>query len=964
MNKVHESLTFMKLAAILLFFISCTYDIAAQDVTLNWAKTIGGYADDYGNSIVADTAGNVYTLGSFVSANDFGAGAIDNAALFITKHDKDGNLLWVKTINGTYTGGSSLSIGLDKKGNICYGGTFNGTVDFDPGTGVFDLSTPLNSQSAFISKLDANGNFLWADKIDNAAVTSVAVDPSGNVYSTGAFYDVADFDPGPGTYNLSEVGYNGLSSGITDIFVLKLDPGGNFVWAERMGGVSSDAGEAIATDSYGNVVVTGYFEQSANLGPGPGTFSTVTSNGGKDIFVLKLLSDGTFMWGGSMGGPSEDNGTSVCIDAAGYVYVSGYFYGPADFDPGAGVSNLDGNPYKTSIFIEKIDPYSGFIWAKQIGGTGQDYSLGMCLDKFGNIYITGDYDGVTDFDPGQPVFNLTSRGYQDIFISKLDNNGNFIWAKSMGSESNEDLGRSIFVDPSSNIYTTGWFWGTVDFDPEAGVSNYNSNGLADIFIQKLSQCHITFDTLNVSSCTSYTLNKQQYVTSGTYTQRLTNSVGCDSIITIHLLLTGSQDTVNISSCEGYSWHNHLYTSAGTYTDTLKNAAGCDSILSLALMVNQKVKHSVTTSICEGDNYNGYAVSGTYTDTLVASNGCDSIRTLFLTVRKKPVSHIAATICEGGNYQGYTASGNYIDTLVAANGCDSIRFLQLLVNAKKHTVKDISICEGEFYFVSGTNRFTSGTYSDSMHTVFGCDSIVTINLTVNPKPMPELGEDRNLCQGQSLSITPGVFKSYLWQDGSTRSNFTINNKGTYWVKVTDGNNCSANDTLNLTDLVPSPSGFLNPSDSICSYEKLNIGTGQVYADYLWSTGSDQSHINIDNAGVYSLTVTDKNGCTATESITVFPKNCNQGVFVPNAFTPNSDGKNDVFRPLVFGNVKSYSFTVYNRFGQKIFETNKVSVGWDGTLNGIAQQADVFVWTCQYQLQGSAVASKKGTVVLIR
>jgi gliding motility-associated-like protein len=954
----------MKLAVIFLFLISCTYDIAAQDVTLNWAKTIGGYADDYGNSIVADTAGNVYTLGSFASADDFGAGPIDNLALFITKHDKDGNLLWVKTINGTYTGGSGLSIALDRKGNICYGGTFSGTVDFDPGSGVFDLSTPLNSQSAFISKLDADGNFLWADKIDNAAVNSIAVDPSGNIYSTGAFYDVADFDPGPGTYNLSELGYNGLSSGITDIFVLKLDAAGKFVWAQRMGGVSSDEGEAIATDSYGNIVVTGYFEQSANLATGVGVFSNVTSNGGKDIFVLKLSGDGTFLWGGSMGGSSEDNGTSVCIDAADNVYVSGYFYGSADFDPGGSVSTLDGNPYKTSVFVVKIDSYFNFIWAKQIGGTGLDYGLGMCLDNFGSIYITGDYAGVTDFDPGEQVFNLSSNGYEDIFISKLDNNGNFIWAKSMGSVANEDVGRSIFVDPSANIYTTGWFWGTVDFDPEAGVSDYNSNGLADIFIQKLSQCHITFDTLNVSSCTSYTLNKQQFVKSGTYTQRLANSVGCDSIITIHLLLTGSRDTVNISTCESYWWQNHLYTSTGTYADTLKNSAGCDSILTLVLIVNKKIKNSVNTSICEGDNYNGYTLPGTYIDTLIASNGCDSIRTLFLTVKKKSVSNIAATICEGENYHGYTASGNYIDTLVAANGCDSIRFLQLLVNSKKHSVKDISICEGEFYFVSGTNRFTSGTYVDSMHTVFGCDSIITTNLTVNSKPMPQLGEDRNLCLGQPLTITPGVFKSYLWQDGSTASNLTMNNKGTYWVKVTDNNNCSANDSLRITGVLPSPSGFLIRADSICSYEKLNIGTEKIYADYLWSTGSNQSHITIDNAGIYNLTVTDNNGCKATESITIFPKNCYEGVYVPNAFTPNGDGKNDVFRPLVFGNVKAYSFTVYNRFGQKIFETNNVSMGWNGTLNGIAQPADVFVWTCTYQLQGSAVESKKGTVALIR
>jgi gliding motility-associated-like protein len=958
----------MKNAFLIILLIGYSFRIAAQNVTLDWVKTFGNAADDYGVSIVADGAGNVYTVGTFVYTTDFdpgpGVAVAYTGGIFITKHDKNGNILWVKSVNGGGAAANNvLSIVLDKNGNICYGGIFNGTPDFDPGPGTFTMSSPGNGQSAFISKLDANGNFLWAGKIDNAAVYSVATDASGNVYATGSFEAVADFDPGPGVFNLTENSYTGIDGGNRDIFVLKLDGNGNFVWAKQMGGSLSDEGVAITPDPAGNVVLTGFFQGTADFDPGSGT-NILTSSGGRDIFVAKLAGNGNFVWAKSMGGTSEDYGRCVSTDPAGNVYLSGYFYGTVDFDPGLGIFNLNSTYTGTDIYVSKLDANGNFIWAKELGGAGDDVSLGLCLDAGGNVYTTGSFTGIADFDPGPGVFNLTSNGYQDIFISKLDNNGNFIWAKSFGSAANEDVGRSIFVDVLNNIYTTGWFWGTVDFDPEAGVYNLETNGLADIFVQKLSQCHVTYDTLSITNCNSYTLNNQQYITSGTYVQRLTNSIGCDSIITLHLLLQGSNDTTAVAACDNYTWQNNTYSSSGFYRDTLINAFGCDSILNLNLIINKKSVDTITASICEGKSYYGYSLPGTYTDTLVAANGCDSIRTILLSVNKRSASSITATICEGENYEGYTLSGNYTDTLVGANGCDSIRTLQLLVHPKGFTTRNVAICEGESYFAGGANQFMTGVYVDSMHTVYGCDSIVTTDLTVNANPTPNLGDNRDLCIGEPITISPGVFNSYLWQDGSTESSLTINNMGTYWVKVTDKNNCTASDSFSIISIVPSPSKFLNLTDSICNYEKLNIGATKSYTTYLWSTGSNQPNITIQNPGVYSLTVTDGNGCSGTETITVFSKNCYSGIYVPDAFTPNGDGKNDVFRPLLFGNVKTYSFTIYNRFGRTVFQSGELLKGWDGSYKGHPQDGDIFLWVCRYQLDGQPLTIDHGSFLLIR
>ncbi len=958
----------MKNAFFILLFIGCSLYVAAQDVTLDWAKTFGNVVDDYGLSIVADGKGNVYTVGTFEYTTDFdngpGVAIAYTGGIFITKHDKNGNIIWVKSVNSAYLGNANFSITLDKKGNIYYGGIFNGTSDFDPGPGDFFMSSPLDAQSAFVSKLDSSGNFIWAVSIDNTNVNSIAVDSSGNVYATGGFYATADFCIPAGVFNLTESTFTGgIDGGILDVFVLKLDANGKFVWAKRMGGLSSDEGLAIAVDGNANAIVTGYYGGVADFDPGPGIYN-LTSSGGRDIFAAKLTTDGDFVWAKSMGGNSEDYGRAVATDPSGNVYLSGSFYDTADFDPGPGTYYLNGSFTATEAFVSKLDAKGNFVWAKDLGGPKDDVGYGVCLDAAGNVYTTGSFSSVADFDPGPGVFNLTSNGYADIFISKLDNNGNFIWAKSVGSDGNDDVGKSIFVDASNNIYTTGWFWGTVDFDPEAGIYNLETNGLLDVFVQKLSQCHVSYDTLNISACNSYILNSQQYVASGTYVQRLTNSVSCDSILTLNLLLKGSNDTAVVTSCNSYTWQNNIYNLSGFYRDTLTNTLGCDSILNLHLTINKKSVTSINATICEGSNYYGYTSAGTYTDTLVAANGCDSIRTIILKVNKRSGSDLTATICEGENYNGYTVAGTFTDTLVSANGCDSIRIINLTVHPKGSAVKNVDICEGQSYFAGGDYQTVSGVYADSMHTVFGCDSIVTTNLTVNTNPEPNLGQDRNLCTGHAITINPGIFNNYLWQDGSTGPSLTISNTGTYWVKVTDKNNCSASDSLNIVDIVTVPSNFLKSTDSICPDENLNIAADKKYAVYLWSTGSTQSSINIQAPGIYSLTVTDDNGCMGTEAITVFSKNCYSGIYVPNAFTPNQDGKNDYFRPLLFGNIKNYSFTIYNRFGQTIFESSELLKGWDGLYKGHPQDSDIYLWICRYQLDDRAITVNRGSFLLIR
>ena len=385
---------------------------------------------------------------------------------------------WSKSMGGT-NDDAGISIAVDGSGNVYTSGFFTGTVDFDPGAGTSNLTSAGNNSDIYISKLDAAGNFIWAKRLGGS---SVEIGLSIAVDSFGNVYTAGSFmgtvDFDPGTGSS-----NLTSAGLFDIFISKLDSAGNFGWAKSMGGTNDDNGASISVDGSGNVYTTGYFHGNVDFDPGPGT-SNLTSAGSIDIFISKLDASGNFIWAKSMGGTGPDGTSSITVDGSGNIYTTGSFQGTVDFDPGVGTSNLI-TAGSNDIFISKLDAAGNFIWAKSMGGTtGQVGSSSITVDGSGNVYTTGNFQGTVDFDPGTGTSNLTSAGGTDIFILRLDAAGNFSWAKSIGGSS-IDHGASIALDGSGNVYTTGYFDGTVDFDPGAGTSNLTSAGSSDIFISKL-----------------------------------------------------------------------------------------------------------------------------------------------------------------------------------------------------------------------------------------------------------------------------------------------------------------------------------------------------------------------------------------------------------------------------------------------------------------------------------------------
>lgn len=188
-------------------------------------------------------------------------------------------------------------------------------------------------------------------------------------------------------------------------------------------------------------------------------------------------------WAKQIGGTDDDLGTSAVVDASGNVYITGQFTGTADFDPGPSTFNMTSFGYN-DIFVTKLSPSGTLLWAKQMGGASPDAGSSIAIDPSGNIFVTGNFSGTADFDPGPGVANLNSVGGLDIFICKLDGSGNFQWAKSFGDVSDEDHGNALTVDAYGNVYTTGSFKGTVDFDPGPSTANLTADYI-DVFVDKL-----------------------------------------------------------------------------------------------------------------------------------------------------------------------------------------------------------------------------------------------------------------------------------------------------------------------------------------------------------------------------------------------------------------------------------------------------------------------------------------------
>ena len=360
-------------------------------------------------------------------------------------------------------------------------------------------------------------------------------------------------------------------------------------------------------------------------------------------------------------------------------------------------------------------------------------------------------------------------------------------------------GDTFFLN-GSGYYETGTYYDTLTA----------ASGCDSVLVINITELPFATGSVLLSSCfgNSAEYNGRFYSATGTYTDTLTTSAGCDSIVTIHVIIdTQLSSAVNFTICNNDSvfYNNNYYYTSGTFFDTLTATNGCDSFVNIVITQLQALSSNVNFTLCQGSSidYNGqvYTIAGTYTDTLTATSGCDSIITIQIDTLPVSASNINLSVCQGDSIEynniTYTTAGSYTDTLVASNGCDSVLHINISILPLITSTVNITICPGDSALYNGTYYHAAGTYTDTLTSIYGCDSISLINILFYTTDTPVVTQS-----GQTLQT--GTYTTYQWlKDNSPIPNangqtYTVTTNGNYTVSTTDANGCTAiSQAINVT-----------------------------------------------------------------------------------------------------------------------------------------------------------------------
>ena len=322
--------------------------------TKEWTEQLGSASSDYANGVATDSSGNVYVAG--VTYGGLDGNSKGNSDLFVVKYNSSGTKEWTKQY-GTDRYDEARGVATDSSGNVYVVGGTKGNLNGISNSGRTD---------AFVIKFNSSGTKQWTKKLgtwQNDLANGVATDSSGNFYVTGFTYQDMD---------------GNTSAGNADLFVVKYNSSGTKQWTKQLGTSKHDRARGVATDSSGNVYVTGdtYGGLDGN-----------TNAGYNDLFVVKYNSSGTKQWTKQMGTSSTDLANGIATDSSGNIYVTGGTYGGLDGNTNAGNSDL---------FVVKYNSSGTKQWTKQLGSSSRDYDYGVATDSSRNVYVSGDTYGRLD----------------------------------------------------------------------------------------------------------------------------------------------------------------------------------------------------------------------------------------------------------------------------------------------------------------------------------------------------------------------------------------------------------------------------------------------------------------------------------------------------------------------------------------------------------------------------------------
>jgi hypothetical protein len=377
-----------------------------------WAQRGTSYYDDRALGICADPFGNIIATGTCWGDIQWGSLYATNSTnytdeCYVVKLNAQGVPQWVIVAGNPEGDDHGLDAVTDKQGNIYVTGFTSDSYGFGNGIAEFgniNINVPFGDTLAFVGKLSPNGVWQWVqtfDGNDSERDNRIAIDTSGNLYIAGGYYGIANF----GTSTLTPIGGR-------DVFVVKYDKNGNFIWVKSAGGLQDDRANGVTVDVNQNVFITGEFRDYAAFGT-----DTINNNGGpagRDIFVSMLRADGNWIWAKKAGSNNGgDRGNGITVNSKGNLFVCGQITDTSNFG-----GNITLIPNDTiDAFVAAIDTLGNWKWALSGGGTIEDRGNGIACDDSCNVYTAGYYNTGATFGN----FNLTGAGGKDVFIVSVRN---------------------------------------------------------------------------------------------------------------------------------------------------------------------------------------------------------------------------------------------------------------------------------------------------------------------------------------------------------------------------------------------------------------------------------------------------------------------------------------------------------------------------------------------------------------
>ena len=680
---------------------------------LKWIKSIQGKERITAKDIVLDDFGHVYITGAFYGAFDFDPGPdtfelanksdTSNAsfAQYILKLNSSGDFVWATAFRPHDLGGFCRGVGLavDKNGDVYSTGLFRGYIDFDPGvdTAYYQHVSNIGSTKAFIAKLDNTGGLTWVRAIVAGNMWAMTLDQTGNVLITGTSpIKQIDFDPGPGFKYIKTERINGSQN----CFVLKLSRKGDYLWAGGIDGAGS-IGYDITCDPQNNLLLTGQFLQAVDFDFGSST-QLKSSNGGYDIFILKMDSIGRFQWVETFGGKAFDIGQALQVNERGDVYSCGYYGQDEDIEIGGRLFSSD----KEDGFIYKLASNGKPLLVKNMATAIGDVVFSISLNRRGDVFTSGYINGILnsdsfDIDPGKREFNLP-------------------------------------IDRDKWQRTT--------------------------YIQKFSDCFDTSGTHVVEACDSFTwINGVTYYSdNNTAIDTIASSKGCDSVVSLQLKMrySSKERVVKRHACDSLIWNNGItyYNTTDTARRVLSTKWGCDSVIRLDLTIYKSSSGTDVIRACDsimwidGKTYEAKNNEATYM--IRTRKGCDSLVTLdFDIIKSSGTDNVVAcdslVWIDGKSY--FTDNSSATQILENYQGCDSLVSLNLKIKASSFQKVQAEVCES-YTWIDGQTYTQSGTAVYQLVNSVGCDSNIFLDLVI--------------LEAQSSVDTVIACGSYTWIDGNT------------------------------------------------------------------------------------------------------------------------------------------------------------------------------------------------------